>query len=124
MVTKSDLDALKLEAKIEREMGVIRYVYISIEKRGKTAEVLHRYDLPHEIYKKYHWVIRWRIAYWQCKYPREHISSCFYFYDKKSGLELGYNTLLSKYVSAKAQVTKVKNASQTSNSGTLWQQHY
>lgn len=114
MVTKDDLDYLKLEAKVERELEVERYVQITIVRKDNKShqklETLYVYDLPREVYEKYRWVIVWRIARFQCQHPRDWITSSFCYYDKKSGLDLGYNTLLSRYVSAKAQVTRVKNA--------------
>jgi hypothetical protein len=56
------------------------------------------------------WVINWRQAKLQCKYPRSQISAYHHYYDRRTGLETGYGSLLSKLSAAKAQITKVERA--------------
>jgi len=48
-------------ARAERELKIKKWVYISIEYRTRTHDriVLHTYDLPHDLYERYSWVIRW-----------------------------------------------------------------
>ncbi len=110
MRDKIDWDYFKAQAKAEKEAGVIPYVHVTIEKGyNDSRKVLHTYDIPREFLDKYRWVIRWRYARFVCIYPRENINIYYSFYDKKTGLSYGYNSMLSKYISAKAQVTKVEN---------------
>jgi len=101
-------------AKAERELGIEKWVIVSIEYRTKDCKsvVLFKYDLPREIYERYDWVIRWRRARMQCKYPKEMVWSCCSYYDKKTGLKTDFNSCLSKLASSKAQITIAKRREQ------------
>ncbi|MBR6931122.1 MAG: hypothetical protein IKH61_12990 [Bacteroidales bacterium] len=93
--------------KAEKET-VQPYVFVSIED-SEAQEKLYHYDIPREMFWRYDWVIRWRIAKFQCQRPKHHINQFLSFYDKKTGLEYGFGSLLSKLVSAKAQITATEN---------------
>jgi hypothetical protein len=99
-------------AKAERELKIEPWVEISLQRRlpDRTNERLHRYDLPREMLERWRWVINWRMAQLQCKYPRSNITAYHHYYDKRTGLETGYGSLLSKISAAKAQITKVERA--------------
>ena len=57
---------------------------------------------------RWRWVIEWRRAKLICKYPRKKIEVYHCAYDKRTGLQTGFDFLLSKVASAKAQITKVE----------------
>ena len=94
-------------AKAERELKIEKWVYISIEYRTKTHDriVLYTYDLPRNLYERYNWVIRWRVARLQCLHPKEDIHPYFSYYDRRTGLSTGFDSALSKLSAAKAQIT-------------------
>lgn len=94
-------------AKAERELEIEKWVFISIEYRTKERErvILYRYNLPRKVYERYQWVIRWRHARLICRYPRENVQVYHSYYDKRSGLETGFESALSKLSAAKAQIT-------------------
>lgn len=94
-------------AKVERELKIEKWVYISIEYRTNTRDriVLYTYDLPRNLYERRSWVIRWRMARLQCLHPKEDIHPYFSYYDKRTGLRTDFNSLLSKLSAAKAQIT-------------------
>ena len=96
-------------AKAEKELKIERWVAIDIGYReGHEFILLHRYDLPREVYERRSWVIRWRCAKLQCQIPRKNIGTWFSYYDKRSGFPLGIGTELSRLAAAKAQVTKAE----------------
>lgn len=101
-------------AKAERELKIEKWVYISIEYRTKELErvVLFRYDLPREIYERYRWVVRWRHARLQCRYPKEDVQTYFSYYDKRTGLSTDFGSALSKLSAAKAQITIARRKKQ------------
>ena len=109
------IEDAKREAAIEKALKIEKWVKVYIvayppDKYGVENEiVLHKYDLPREMWLKYDWVITWRRSKCQCQHPRMNVTTVLCFYDKKSGLELGYNSLMSKLVSAKANITKWTN---------------
>lgn len=51
---------------------------------GKSWVKLYRYDLPKALYKRWQWVVDWRIAKCKCQHPRETIISYYTYYDKKT----------------------------------------
>ena len=102
------MELAKAYAKAEKEIGTEPWVIVSIED-SKTKEKLYSYDLPRDMFWDKEWVIRWRVAKLQCQRPMNHIVYFLSFYDKKTGLEYGFNSLLSKLSSAKAQVTILEN---------------
>ena len=98
-------------AKAEKELKIERWVYISIEYKdeGKLEPVrLFSYNLPREVYDRRRWVIRWRLARLQCQYPKQYVECFHSYYDRRSGEILGFESCLSKLISAKAQVTKAE----------------
>ncbi|MBP1615985.1 MAG: hypothetical protein H6Q13_3433 [Bacteroidetes bacterium] len=98
-------------ARAEKELGIEQWVIITIEKKNYSTNErtkLYMYDLPRHLWLKYDWVVSWRVAKFKCMYPRENVNTYLSFYDKKRGIDYGIGSLLSKLVSAKAQVTKVE----------------
>ena len=96
-------------AKAEKELKIENWVQISIcYGYGHQSVILYTYDLPREVYERRMWVIRWRVARLQCKYPRNDVYTSFYCYDKRSGESLEVSSCLSKLISAKAQITKAE----------------
>ena len=97
-------------ARAEKKLNIKPWVVISLERQlvDGTNERLYHYDLPREMLKRWMWVISWRRAKFQCKYPRSHLSTNYHYYDKHTGLETGFGTLLYKLSAAKAQITKVE----------------
>lgn len=96
-------------AKAERELKVEQWVEVTIYYGYAEKQVsLYHYNLPREMYFRYQWVIRWRVAKLQCQYPRQIVSTSLYFYDKRSGESMEVSGRLSKLISAKAQITKAE----------------
>ena len=95
--------------KAEKEMGVIPYVIVSLRNR-RTDKELFQYILPRDVFWRRPWVIEWRTARLLCQYPRDGINRIMSFYDKKTGIEYGFGSLLGKLSSAKAKVTMTTNA--------------
>lgn len=96
-------------AKAEKELKVEKWVEVTLYYGYTDKQVsLYHYNLPREMYFRYEWVIRWRMARLQCKYPKQIISKSLYFYDKRSGESMDVSSCLSKLISAKAQVTKAE----------------
>lgn len=97
-------------AKAEKELDVQHWVYIGIERidaNGNRVRIFS-YDLPREVYERRNWVVRWRIARLQCQYPKQYVECFHSYYDRRSGEILGFESCLSKLISAKAQVTKAE----------------
>ena len=99
-------------AKAERELKIEHWVYITFEIRDedRNREILHIIDIPRAMLDRWRWVIEWRRAKLVCKYPRKHIWVYHCAYDKRTGLQTGFDFLLGKVTSAKAQITKVERA--------------
>lgn len=96
-------------AKAEKELKIEKWVEVTLYYGYAEKQVsLYHYNLPREMYFRYQWVIRWRMAKLQCQYPKQIISTCLYFYDKRSGESLEVSSCLSKLISAKAQITKAE----------------
>ena len=105
----SDWMALaKAYDKEEKEQEVTPYVVVSLRNR-RTNEELYRYDLPREMFWRWHWVIDWRAAKLLCQNPKDGINHVLSFYDRKTGLEYGFGSLISKLTSAKANATIAAN---------------
>lgn len=100
------------KARAERELGIEHWVHISFEYRPAVGErvVLHRIDMPRTMLDRWRWLIEWRKAKLICQHPRKGVTVYHSFYDKRSGLDTGFGSLLSRLSSAKAQVTKVERA--------------
>lgn len=104
---------LKELAEAGKSLEIIPYVSVFFELKKKGAyesQVLHTLDMPRSMLDRWRWLIRWREARFQCIYPRDDVHCSYCFYDKKSGLSLEWNSLLSRLSSTKAQVTKVERA--------------
>lgn len=97
-------------AKAEKELGVQRWVFISIERTDESGTNirLFSYDLPREVYERRRWVIEWRKSKLVCQYPKGNVSVFHSYYDKRLGLNKRMNEDLQRLISAKAQVTKVR----------------
>lgn len=96
-------------AKAEKELKIEQWVEVTIYYGYAEKQVsLYHYNLPREMYFRYQWVIKWRMAKLQCQYPKQIISKCLHFYDKRSGESMEVGCCLSKLISAKAQVTKAE----------------
>ena len=96
-------------AKAEKELKVEQWVEVTIYYGYAEKQVsLYHYNLPREMYFRYQWVIRWRMAKLQCQYPKQIVSTSLYFYDKRSGESLEVSSCLSKLISAKTQITKAE----------------
>ncbi len=94
--------------KAEKET-VQPYFLVSIEDQT-TKEKLYSYDLPRDMFWRYQWVIKWRMAKFQCQRPKHNIVQYLSPYDKKTGVEMGgLKSPLSRLTSAKAQVTINEN---------------
>lgn len=99
-------------AKAERELKIEHWVNITFVRTDKerNKKCLHVIDLPRHMLDRWQWLIDWRKAKFICENPREKIDTYYCYYDKRSGCELGYNSLLSRVTSAKAQITRTKRA--------------
>lgn len=108
------MEGAKAIAKAERELGIEKWVILSIEYQTKDDRrvVLYQYDLPRELYEKYRWVVRWRQARCQCLHPRETVQLYHSYYDKKTGLRTDFNSCLSRLTASKAQITIAKKREQ------------
>ena len=105
----SDWMALaKAYDKAEKEQEVTPYVVVSLRNR-RTNEELYRYDLPREMFWRWHWVIDWRAAKLLCQNPKDGINHVLSFYDRKTELEYGFGSLISKLTSVKANATIAAN---------------
>jgi hypothetical protein len=108
--TDSLMQYAKDLAKAEKELEIERWVIISIKMRLEDGSLknLHQYDIPHRMLNRWQWVIDWRQAKLKCSYPRNSIQAYHSYYDKQTGLNTGFGSLLSRLSSAKAQVTKME----------------
>lgn len=98
-------------AKQEKSLGIEHWDYISIDRNGdKAGEYvrLYHYDFPRQIAEKYDWVIRWRAAKLQCKYPRYYVRISHTPYKKVMGINIGMQKDIDIFVAAKAQYTRQK----------------
>lgn len=121
------MESLRHHAKAERELKIENWVFISIEYKDASGNYvkLYKYDLPRELAERYRWVIRWRTAKCQCQHPRHCVNTYYSYYDKRTGLPMGWKDDLSALVAAKAQITKAENREQEyltamRNSGNLF----
>lgn len=112
MTTKEIEDCMTLAkdfAKAERELKIEHWVTISFYIMNEDPRrMVHLIDIPRSMLERWEWLVRWREAQLICKNPKSDIRKFYCFYDKRTGLETGFNTLLSRLAAAKAQVTRVK----------------
>lgn len=102
-----------------KEFGIERWVCIKIRlvalkpdgssDHNADKKLLAMYDLPRDLYERKEWIVRWRMAYWQCKYPRNHIERSHTYYDKKTGSTEIYSAAL-EVRTCRANVTKILKA--------------
>ena len=102
------MELAKAYDKEENEQEVTPYVVVSLRNRRTDAE-LYRYDIPREMFWRWHWVIDWRAAKLLCQNPKDGINHVLSFYDRNTGLEYGFGSLISKLTSAKANATIAAN---------------
>ena len=96
-------------ARAEKDLMIDRWVEVTLYYEYENKQVsLYRYNIPREMYFRYQWVIRWRMAKLQCQHPKQIVSANLYFYDRHSGESMEVNSCLSKLISAKARVTKAE----------------
>ena len=96
-------------ARTEKELSIERWDKITIYRAGDKegdSIYLYHYDLPRHIAEKYDWVIRWRAARLQCRYPRYRITVYHSPYSKVMGENIGMQKDIDTFVAAKAQLTK------------------
>lgn len=108
--TEDFMALAKAYAQAERALRIERWVIVTFELRKTDGpiEILYRYDLPRTMLKRYRWVVRWRTARFQCRFPRDTITATYCYYDKRTGLKFGVDSCLSKLRAAKAQITLAK----------------
>lgn len=102
------MELAKAYDKEEKEQEVTPYVVVSLRNQRTDAE-LYRYDIPREMFWRWHWVIDWRAAKLLCQNPKDGIKHVLSFYDRKTGLEYGFGSLISKLTRAKANATIAAN---------------
>jgi hypothetical protein len=96
----------------EKALGVEPWCRVTVERTRPdgTREVLHAYDMPRAILWDWQWVYEWRKARYVCKYPKDHVSLYFSFYDRRTGLAYETESLRSRQVAAKALITRYTKA--------------
>ena len=114
----------KAHAAAEKSMGIEKWVqvsyYIDIPEKedgavclqshgSQWSKLVFLYDMPRHQYDRYLWVIRWRYARLVCQYPRCNVQYYVCFYDKTTGLGLGFGEALSDLTAAKALLSRYKN---------------
>lgn len=98
-------------ARAEKELQIEHWVYITFEYRedDRARVVLHQIDIPRKMLDRWQWLIKWRKAKYVCQYPRKGVKVYYGYYDKRTGLQTGFGSLLSCVAAAKAQITKVEH---------------
>ena len=97
-------------ARAEPELQIDPWVYITFEYRedDRSRVVLHKIDIPRRMLDRWQWLVDWRKAKYICQYPRKGIQVYYCYYDKRTGLQTGFGSLLSCVAAVKAQITKVE----------------
>lgn len=97
-------------ARAERELQIDRWVYITFEYRedDRSRVVLHKIDIPRRMLDRWQWLVEWRKAALVCRYPRKGVQVYYCYYDKRTGLQTDFGSLLSRVAAAKAQITKTE----------------
>ena len=105
------LQYAKAQAKAERELEVVRWVHISIERgTGSQRTVLHAYELPVAMLERWSWVINWRKARYICEQPKEPVHTCYCYEYRYKGERVGWQEDINTLVAAKAKLTKRRQA--------------
>lgn len=96
----------------EYRMEQIKYQWVFIEilyyegSNRKNKIIVFTYNMPRWIYETRQWVVRWRLAYLQCKYPRQNIESFYSYYTPNENRKIEIDHQIR---ARKAQVTKWTN---------------
>lgn len=118
MLQAKDYAVVEKAIGVEKWVSVSYYIDIPEKEDGAVCILSHGsqwtkrvflYDMPRHQYERYMWVLRWRLAKLICLYPRNNVQQYICFYDKKTGLELGFGKPLSKLIGAKSLLTKYRN---------------
>ena len=100
---------------MEIERWVKITIYLVAQKSDGSPDhhapkkVLSSFDLPRELYERRQWVIVWRLAWWQCRYPRRYLWSGYHYYDKKTGQDL-MDPTYNRIQTCRRMVTKLTNS--------------
>ncbi|WP_278966300.1 hypothetical protein [Alistipes senegalensis] len=97
-------------ARAERELQIEHWVYITFEYRedDRSRVVLRKIDIPRRMLDRWQWLVEWRKAALVCRYPRKGVQVYYCYYDKRTGLQTGFGSLLSRVAAAQAQITKTE----------------
>lgn len=102
-------EMVRAEKKAAFEVKAEKWYKITIEATIRPGErkTFYTYDVPDSFLNKYDWVFRWRRAKIQCLHPKLCMTQYICPYYKKEGVLFEYrNSVLSKYIAAKARVTR------------------
>lgn len=102
-------EMVRAEKKAAFEVKAEKWYKITIEATIRPGErkTFYTYDVPDSFLNKYDWVFRWRRAKIQCLHPKLCMTQYICPYFKKEGVLFEYhNSVLSKYIAAKARVTR------------------
>ena len=102
-------EMVRAEKKAAFEVKAEKWYKITIEATIRPGErkTFYTYDVPDSFLNKYDWVFRWRRAKIQCLHPKLCMIQYICPYFKKEGVLFEYhNSILSKYIAAKARVTR------------------
>ena len=102
-------EMVRAEKKAAFEVKAEKWYKITIEATIRPGErkTFYTYDVPDSFINKYDWVFRWRRAKIQCLHPKLCMTQYICPYYKKEGVLFEYhNSVLSKYIAAKARVTR------------------
>ena len=102
-------EMVRAEKKAAFEVKAEKWYKITIEATIRPGErkTFYTYDVPDSFLNKYDWVFRWRRAKIQCLHPKLCMTQYICPYYKKEGVLFEYhNSILSKYIAAKARVTR------------------
>lgn len=93
-------------AKVEKTLKVEHWDCITIEFKTSYGKViLKRYDLPRDMVERWEWAIRWRVAKFQCKYPKKMVQCYHSPYRRVMGAKVEIQHDLDRFIAAKAQVS-------------------
>ena len=100
------------------EMEIEQWVEITITRspvvKGKTIfdtkEIIWQAQVPRRTYDAHFRWLGWIDARFTYLHPRHHVQHSLYMYDRKTGIDVNYNSAYWKCAAAKGQVTKMRNA--------------
>lgn len=111
MILSDYQELSQIQKEIEASMNLEPMVRITIRVyKGKRNEIeksecLYQAEIPKRMRDRWNWYFNWRCCHYQCKYPRNQVDMSYSVLDRRTRLEMTYNSVLSTYTSAKAQVT-------------------